>query len=92
MELTIKLTLTLTFILLEQQYKNVLGLSSAMRILLSPMCREFYGYAQKLRCFVTSFEKIYGTKFLVNNTHSLLHLADDAKKYGPLDSVSCFPF
>lgn len=77
----------------RQQYKNFLVLSSAMRILLSPMCREFYGYAQKLlRCFVTNFEKIYGTKFLVNNTHSLLHLADDAKKYGPLDSVSCFPF
>lgn len=77
----------------HQQYKNFLLLSSAMRILLSPMCREFYGYAQKLlRCFVTNFEKIYGTKYLVNNTHSLLHLADDAKKYGPLDSVSCFPF
>lgn len=77
----------------RQQYKNFLVLSSAMRILLSPMCRQYYGYAQKLlRCFVTNFAKIYGTKFLTNNTHSLVHLADDTKKYGPLDSVSCFPF
>lgn len=77
----------------RQQYKNFLVLSTAMRILLSPLCREYYGYAQKLlRCFVTNFAKIYGTTFLVNNTHSLLHLADDAKRYGPLDSVSCFPF
>lgn len=64
-----------------------------MRILLSPLCREFCDYARKLlRLFVTDFAKIYGTKFLVNNTHSLIHLADDAEKYGPLDSVSCFPF
>ncbi len=26
------------------------------------------------------------------NTHSLIHLAQDARKYGALDSVSCFPF
>jgi len=35
---------------------------------------------------------VYWTNFLVSNTHSLLHVADNAKKYGPLDSVSCFPF
>lgn len=77
----------------SQLYKNFLVLSTAMRILLSPLCREYCGYAQKLlRCFVTNFAKIYGTQFLVNNTHNLLHLADDAEKYGPLDSVSCFPY
>lgn len=79
--------------LCNPQYKNFLVLSSAMRILLSPLCKEYCYYAKKLlRCFVANFAKIYGTKFLVNNTHSLLHLADDATKYGPLDLVSCFPF
>ncbi len=77
----------------RQQYKNFLVLSSAMRILLSPSFREYYGYAHKLlRCFVTNFAKIYGTNSLVNNAHSLIHLADDAINYGPLDSISCFPF
>lgn len=77
----------------SQHYRNFLVFSCAMRILLSPLCREFCGFARKLlRFFVTNFAKIYGTKVLVNNTHSLIHLADDAEKYGPLDSVSCFPF
>lgn len=77
----------------NQHYRNFLVLSCAMRILLSPLCREFCGFARKLlRFFVTNFAKIYGTKVLVNNTHSLIHLADDAEKYGPLDSVLCFPF
>lgn len=59
-----------------------------MRILLSPLCRQYCGYAKKLlKCFVTN---LHGTKFLVNNTHNLFHLADDAEKYGPLDLVSCF--
>lgn len=76
----------------NQHYRNFLVLSCAMR-LLSPLCWEFCGFARKwLRFFVTNFAKIYGTKVLVNNTHSLIHLADDAEKYGHLDSVSCFPF
>lgn len=35
---------------------------------------------------------IYGSQHLVFNTHSLIHLADDTKKFGVLDSVSFFPF
>ena len=30
--------------------------------------------------------------FLEFVTHSLLHLVDDYSRFGPLDSVSCFPF
>lgn len=29
---------------------------------------------------------------LVYNVHSLIHLVDDVKLYGPLDSFSAFPF
>jgi len=31
-----------------------------------------------------------GMNFLYN-THGLIHLVQDARKYGALDSVSCFP-
>lgn len=69
-------------------------LSAAMRILLSPaLCCEYCDYAGKLlECYVTNFLKIYGAAHLVYNTHSLIHLADDARRFGCLDNVSCFPF
>lgn len=75
-------------------YKNFLVLSVAIRILLSPdLCSDYCDYAEKLlKFFVTNFAKIYGSEFLVYNTHSLTHLAQDARKYGALDSVSCFPY
>lgn len=75
-------------------YNNFLVLSVAIRIILSPvLCSDYCDYAEKLlKFFVTNFAKIYGSEFLVYNTHNLVHLAQDARKYGDLDSVSCFPF
>ena len=69
-------------------------LSIAMRILLSPaLCSAYFDYADKLlKCYVTNFAKIYGPEQVEYNTHSLIHLADDARKFGALDNVSCFPF
>lgn len=75
-------------------YRHFMLLSVAMRILLSPdLCFEFCEYAdQLLKLFVENFAKIYGPEFIVYNVHSLIHLAHDARKYGPLDQISCFPF
>ncbi|XP_032404414.1 uncharacterized protein LOC116709852 [Xiphophorus hellerii] len=77
-----------------QMYNNFMLLSIAMTILLSPvLCCKYCGYAGKLlKCYVTNFAKLYGTEHLVYNTHCLIHLADDARKYGALDNISCFPF
>ena len=36
--------------------------------------------------------QIYGKENLVYNIHCLIHLAHDARKYGPLDNISSFPF
>ena len=42
--------------------------------------------------FVDSARHMYGSDFLVYNVHGLLHLADDIRRYGSLDSFSAFPF
>ncbi|XP_070404835.1 uncharacterized protein [Nothobranchius furzeri] len=77
-----------------QMYNNFLLLSVAIRILLSPaLCCKYCDYADRLlKCYVANFAKVYGTEHLVYNTHCLVHLADDARKYGALDNISCFPF
>lgn len=35
---------------------------------------------------------MYGKEFCSYNVHNLLHITADAKKFGPVDSFSCFPF
>ena len=75
-------------------YYNFLLLSVAMHILLSPRyCSDYCDYARQLLClFVTNFSDLYGDQFVVYNVHSLIHLADNASTFGPLDNISCFPF
>ena len=75
-------------------YKNFMCLSVAIRILLNNNSNsESYDYAEKLlKCFVEGVSEHYGDEQLVYNVHSLIHLADDARKYGSLNTISCFPF
>ncbi len=75
-------------------YSNFLDLSIAVRILLSPGHLEFYlDFAdQLLKYFVQTFCNLYGKDQLVYNIHSLIHLADDARKFGVLDNISSFKY
>ena len=60
----------------------------AMCILLSPrIVRDHVYYAQELLpYFVAEGHNLYGPELLVYNMHGLMHLPDDARKYGCLDN------
>lgn len=74
-------------------YQNFLTLSVAIRILLQGPDLQSCNYAcELLKVFLEEVTQIYGKQTLVYNMHSLIHLAEDAKNYGSLDNVSCFPF
>jgi len=65
----------------------------AMIILLSKNKSNKIEYADKLlHYFVKSFQNIYGDYFVSYNIHGLLHIVNDYKQFGPLDSSRCFPF
>ena len=80
--------------LTKPMYNNFMLFSVAMFLLLSPShCERYADYAsQLLVLFVKQFSDIYGTDMVVYNVHGLVHLAQDAKKYGNLDKISAFPF
>jgi len=42
--------------------------------------------------FLKSFEDLYGIRYETLNFHLLLHLVPCVRLYGPLWTVSCFPF
>lgn len=78
----------------RNMYKLFLLFSSAMSILLDPELSSVHAdYAKSLLLtFVQNFAKVFGNQFIVYNVHNLVHIADDARVYGSLDTVSCFPF
>lgn len=42
--------------------------------------------------FVQQFKILYGEQYVTSNLHYLIHLNEDVKMYGPLDSYSTFDF
>lgn len=80
-------------IISKQFYSHFLCLHVAITILLSPRYEHLLEFANELLSyFVSKFGELYGEEFISHNVHSLLHLCDDYKIYGPLDKCSCFPF
>ena len=78
----------------RHQYRNFMLLSIACLVLLHPVySTQHHEYAKDLlKTFVANFAQIYGKEMVSYNVHSLIHLADDVKRYGALDNVSCFEF
>ncbi|XP_064472543.1 uncharacterized protein LOC135387056 [Ornithodoros turicata] len=75
-------------------YQHFLALSSGIYIL-SKSCTsdEMLDIAESLLCsFVANGQSVYGKEIYVLNFHSLIHLVDDARRFGALDTFSCFPF
>ncbi|XP_064482473.1 uncharacterized protein LOC135395158 [Ornithodoros turicata] len=57
------------------------------------LCHVQNDYATSLLShFVDMFAELYGEHFVSYNVHGLLHLADDVKVRGPVDTFSAFPY
>lgn len=78
----------------EEKYNNFLKLHVAISILCDPVFSNSKVDKAELLLneFVTEFANLYGKHNIVYNFHSLLHLADDVKRFGSLDSYGAFPF
>ncbi|GAB1867776.1 DUF4218 domain-containing protein [Camponotus japonicus] len=75
-------------------YLNFLTLHVSLRILcMENASEEMIIYADKLlKNFNETFTILYGEENVSFNVHALLHLANDVRKHGPLDSFSVFRF
>ena len=75
-------------------YKHFLLFHVAISCLISNRFHhQLNSYAKSLLLlFVQNAEFLYGAEFVIYNVHCLVHVADDAKKFGPLDNISSFPF
>lgn len=70
----------------------------AFHVSITIFCKEetikkYLPYAKELLVyFVQKCKNLYGPEFIIYNVHNLIHLGDDVKKFGPLDTFSAFPF
>jgi len=78
----------------KKTYNHFMELCVAIRILSTDNITDAYIiFAKKLLIhFVSTFGQIYGKTFMSHNIHITLHVADDVKKFGPLNCYSSFPF
>lgn len=78
----------------EHLYKHFLLLHSAIRVLISKSpSKQHLTFAElALQKFVFRADNLYGRTFNSYNVHGLLHLTDDVRRFGNLDSYSAFPY
>lgn len=78
----------------ERLYKHFLFLHAAIRVLVSnSLSRRYLSFAElALQKFVLRSPNLYGPTFNSYNVHGLLHLVDDVRRFGTLDSFSAFPY
>lgn len=79
-----------------EYYYSFLNIYVAMRLLcMNEMInnQEFLNYARSLfKCFGESTIQMYGPDMVYFNLHNLLHLMDDADRFGSLDNFSAYAF
>lgn len=81
-------------ILSPSLYYHFVSLSVAVTIMCCPsLSKQYLNYAQQLlNYFVESFKILYGEHKISHNVHNLIHMPDDVKHFGVLDSFSAFKF
>ncbi len=83
-------------VLNDNLYKHFQCFHVAMKLLSNEenlVVPNLLEYSNKLlRNFVKDSAKFYGKQFISYNIHNLIHLINDVRLYGPLDSYSAYEF
>lgn len=78
----------------DERYTHFLKLSCGIRILLNVKdCVQNNECALLLlKAFVSDFTRLYDSYNLTYNSHNILHLANEAIRFGSLENISAFKF
>lgn len=80
-------------VLPKKLYIHFTCLCVAVRIVSDKQYKHMLDYAQSLfEYFVLKVRKYYKDKYLTHNMHNLLHICEDVKRFGTIDSYSAFKF
>lgn len=75
----------------KKQYENFVNLFYAITICSSQHYQKYLPVAQNLfETFIENYSKHF--QIISSNTHNLIHVVDEVKRFGPLPSLSSYPF
>lgn len=79
--------------LTDDAYNHFLLLFSSITMLSSNEYRCNWHVARSmLQEFISQYTTTYGPQFITSNIHNLQHIVDECEKFGPLNSLSAYPF
>lgn len=77
----------------KKYYNNFLALFCAVRLCSSPKYLCKLPVAKLIfDSFILDFKKIYGSEYMSSNVHNVNHIVEDVARFGPLDSITAYPF
>lgn len=80
-------------VLPKKLYIHFTCLCVAVRIVSDKQYKHMLDYTQSLfEYFVRKFREYYGDQYLSHNVRNLLHICDDVKRFGTINSYSAFKF
>lgn len=75
----------------KQHYTNFVNLFYAITICSSKHYETYLPVAQTLlETFIQNYNKYF--RIISSNTHNLVHIVDEVKRFGPLPTISSYPF
>lgn len=80
-------------ILTDEEYKHFMLYFCAVTIFSSAAHKELWSAARDmLKRFVDTFAQVYDETGVTSNVHNLVHLYEEAVRFGPLDNFSTYAF
>ncbi|XP_049294362.1 uncharacterized protein LOC125769615 isoform X1 [Anopheles funestus] len=77
----------------EKHYKHFLLYFCSITMLSSVVYKEHWSVTYSfLQVFVKQFGVIYGPEYISSNIHNLLHIYKEVDQFGPLHTISSYPF
>lgn len=77
----------------EKYFTHFLMLFCAVRICSVERYSNLLHIARSLmNDFLIDFKALYGIEFMTSNIHNLCHLVDEVTRFGPLPTISAYPF
>lgn len=83
----------LKYVLNSDAYSHFLNLYCAIRICSNEKHFQFLRIAeQMLEHFIENFKVYYGKDYISSNIHNLIHVVEEVRKFGILNSFNSYPF
>ncbi|XP_058064990.1 uncharacterized protein LOC131214671 [Anopheles bellator] len=74
-------------------FQHFLLLFCSVTLFSSEYYKKYWSTAKSmLEEFVRQYEHVYGRRYITSNVHNLLHVSHEVDRFGPLSSLTAYPF